>query len=76
MQGLQRWDRMTFIEHGKVRERLEYMVNRDKRIQDSEAKRQVVVATLRRLKDNSVTASTLSDIVSEEAEKMLKRMKR
>ena len=58
----------------ELRDFLEKLVSRDSRIQDGEAKRQVVLAALRRFKDAGMTASTLADIVSEEADKMIRRL--
>jgi hypothetical protein len=58
----------------ELRAHLEKMVFRDRRIPDGEAKRQVVLASLRRLKDAGITGATLADIVSEEADKMVKRL--
>ncbi len=57
-----------------LRSRLEYLVYKDKRLPDSEAKRQVVLAALRRMKDRGLTASTLADIAAEEADKMVRRL--
>lgn len=58
-----------------LRAHLEYLVSKDRRIPDGEAKRQVVLSTLRRFKDAGMTAATLADILSEEADKMVKRVK-
>lgn len=63
------------MNNNEIRGKLEYLVYRDKRLPDGETKRQVVLATLRRLKDASISAATLADIASEEAEKMVKRLK-
>ena len=57
-----------------LRAYLESLVSKDRRIPDGEAKRQVVLAALRRFKDVGVTASTISDVLSEEANRMVKRL--
>jgi hypothetical protein len=59
----------------ELRSHLEHMVDRDRRLPDGETKRQVVLASLRRLKDAGITGATLADIVSEEADRMVKRLK-
>lgn len=56
----------------ELRTRLEYMVFKDRRLPEGEPKRQVVLATLSRLKDIEVTGATLADIACEEADKMVK----
>lgn len=58
----------------ELRAHLEHLVSKDSRIPEGEAKRQVVLAALRRFKDAGMTASTLADIVSEEAERMVRRL--
>ena len=67
---------MASMREEVVRARMETLVSRDKRIPDGEPKRLVVLAALRRFKDAGVTGATLTDVLSEEADKMVRRLQK
>jgi hypothetical protein len=63
-------------EQSRFRTKLEKLVSDDRRLPDGECKRQVVLAVLRRFKDAVPPEAVLRDAASEEAEKMLRNLKK